>query len=257
MFSYGLKADFHLRGIDWSLAWFDGYDPMPGTALTGFNIDMSGQVPVPSTELSMTPYKTSVLGLDFETSAGAFGIRGETAWSVPSLSYESYEYVPLPEIKWVGGVDWSSGNWRITGEYSGKYIIDFTPSSVDPVIGSEPDFALLAQMSAIPGFDLESYIRQQVGSFNRLYNYQLEEYYHTGGIRIETDLAYGKFMPSVFTMYNFTSGDLLIIPEIKIKPSDGLTITTGAEFYNGIYGSLYDIVDSFMNCIYVALKVDF
>ena len=136
-------------------------------------------------------------------------------------------------------------------------MIDFTPSSVDPVIGSEPDFALLAQMSAIPGFDLESYIRQQVGAFNRLYNYQLEEFYHTGGIRIGTDLAYGKFMPSVFTMYNFTSRDILIIPEIKIKPSDGLTITAGAEFYNGINGSLYDIVDSFMNSIYVALKVDF
>ena len=29
MFSYGLKVDFYLKRIDWSLSWFDGYDPMP------------------------------------------------------------------------------------------------------------------------------------------------------------------------------------------------------------------------------------
>jgi hypothetical protein len=58
-------------------------------------------------------------------------------------------------------------------------------------------------------------------------------------------------------MYNFTSHDLLLIPEIKYKPADGLTITAGAEFYSGRAGSLYNIIDEFMNCIYVALKVDF
>jgi hypothetical protein len=257
MFSYGLKADFHLKKIDWSLSWFDGYDPLPGTALTGFNLDISGQVPKPVMQLTMTPYKTKVLGLDLETSAGAFGFRGEAAWSMPYLSYQKNEYVPRPEIKWVGGLDWSKGNWRFTGEYSGKYISDFMPSAVDPVIGSEPDYTLLAQMLSIPGFDLENYVRQQVEAFNRLYNYQLKKYYHTGGIRIETELAWGKLMPSVFTMYNFTSRDFLIIPEIKFKPSDGLSITAGAELYRGVKGSLYDIIDDFMNSVYVALKVDF
>ena len=257
MFSYGLKADFHLKGIDWSLSWFDGCDPMPGTALTRFNLNMSGEVPDPVIELTMTPYKTRVLGLDFETSAGSFGIRGEAAWSVPYLSYKTYEFVPWPEIKWVGGLDWSSGNWRITGEYSGKFVQDFTSSVVVPLIGTEPDYSRLAQMLAIPGFDLEDYVRQQVRAFNRLYNYQLKEYYHTGSIRVETDLAYGKLLPSVFTTYNFTSKDLLIIPEIKYKPSDGLTIIAGIEFYNGPNGSLYDITNDFMNSIYVALKVDF
>jgi hypothetical protein len=48
--------------------------------------------------MTMTPYKTRVLRLDFETSAGKIGIRGEAAWSVPYYSYESYEYVPFSEI---------------------------------------------------------------------------------------------------------------------------------------------------------------
>ena len=257
MFSYGLKSDIHLKGIDWSLSWFDGYDPMPGTALTGFNLDLSAQVPIPDIVLSETAYKTRVLGLDFETTAGNIGIRGEAAWSMPYLSGKTNEYVPFPEIKWVAGLDWSRGNWRITGEYSGKSVQNYTRSTVDPVLGTKPDYYKLAALLSVPGFDLEDYVRQQVGAFNRLYNYQLRKYYHSAGIRIESDLIYGKLSPSFFSMYNFTSGDLLLIPEIKYKPADGLSITAGAEFYSGRSGSLYDIVDGFMNCVYISFRVDF
>lgn len=257
MLSYGLRVDVHVPGIDLGVSWFDGYDPMPGIALTGFNLDMSGPIPFPVTDLSVNPYKTRALGFDFETVAGNIGIRGESALSVPYLSYKTSEYVPLPEIEWVVGIDWASGVWRITGEYSGKTFTDFTKSEVDPVIGTEPDYTALAELMAIPGFDLESYVRQQVGAFNRLFNYQLERNYHTFGIRTEADLLYGKLTPSLFSMLNITSRDLIIIPEIRYKPSDGLTITAGAEYYSGRKGSLYDIVDGFMNSIYAGLRVDF
>jgi hypothetical protein len=115
----------------------------------------------------------------------------------------------------------------------------------------------LVQMLAIPGFDLNEYIRTQVGAFNRLYNYQLEKNYHSAGIRIETDIAFGRLLPSLFTMYNFTTGDILMIPELRIKPADGLTITAGAELYYGKKGSLFDIVDNFMTSIYIGIKADF
>jgi hypothetical protein len=257
MFSYGLKADFHLKLFDWSLSWFEGYDPMPGVALTGFNLDLTQPIPVPYTELSVKPYKSRVLGIDFETAIGALGIRGEAAWSEPELSYKTSEYVPMPEVKWVAGVDWSAGTWRFTGEYSGKYIADFTPATVDPVIGTETDFSQLAALLAIPGLNLEDYVKLQVGAFNRLYNNQLKEYYHSIGLRVEAEMIYGKLLPSVFSMYNFTSRDLLLIPEIKIKPADGLAITIGAEIYSGRTSSLYDLIDDFMNGAYVSLRVDF
>ena len=257
MFSFGLKADFYFKGIDWSISWFDGYDPLPGITLTEFDLDLTGPVPVLFAELTVKPFRNRVLGLDFETVAGSWGMRGEAAWSVPDLSYQTYEHVPMPEIKWAGGIDWSKGIWRFTGEYSGKLITDFTATPYEPIIGTEPDYAQFAAMLATPGFDIEEYIRQQVGAFNRLYNYQLERYYHSAGIRAEAEMIYGKLLPSVFAMYNFTSGDLLVIPEIKIKPADGLTITAGAEIFSGGSGSLYDLVGDFMNSVYVALRVDF
>lgn len=257
MFSYGLKADIHLTGIDFSLSWFDGYDPMPGTALTYFNLDLSGPLPVPHTGLTMTPYKIRNIGFDFETTAGSFGFRGEAALTLPYKSYKTYEYVPCQELKWVAGTDWSTGNWRFTGEYSGKFIPGFAPASADPFIGNEPDYAALAVLLATPGFDMEQYVRDQFGAFNRLYNYQLEKSYHSAGIRIETDLLYGKLTPSLFTLYNFTSRDFLLMPGIEIKPADGLTINIGGEYYSGRKGSIYDIIHEFMNCVNVALRVDF
>jgi len=243
--------------FDWSISWFNGYDPMPGVALTEFSLDLTQPVPVPYIELSLKPYRTRVLGFDFETAAGPLGIRGEAAWSVPELSNETNEYVPFPEIKWALGADWSAGIWRLTGEYSGKYIDDYTPASVEPLIGSELDISQLAALLAIPGFNIEDYSKLQVEAFNRLYNNQLFQYYHSFGLRMEADLIYGKLLPSVMSLYNFTSHDLLLIPEIKIKPADGLTITLGAEIWSGRKGSLYDIVDEFMNDAYVSLRVDF
>jgi hypothetical protein len=257
MISYGLKTDFHFRGIDLSASWFEGYDPIPGASLLSFSINMSNPLPVTNTIIQMTPYKTRMIGFDFESSIGIVGLRGEAAWSVPVLSYKVYEYIPLPEVKWVAGMDLSMGIWRITGEYSGKIITDFTPALVAPVLAAETDYSGLADLLSIPGFDIENYVRQQVGAFNRLYNYQLKKSYHSAGVKIENELLFGKVLPSVFTMYNFTSHDLLIIPEIKLKPSDGLAITAGVEFYSGKKGSLFDLIDGFMSSVYVGLKVDF
>ena len=257
MFTYGLKADLHVKGIDFSLSWFDGHDPMPGIRLDDFSIDTTGSIPLPSASLKIKPYKIKNIGFDFETTLGSLGIRGEAAWTIPYLSYKTYEYVPLQEIKWVAGIDWMKGNWRLTGEYSGKTIPDFEPSAVEPLIGTEPDPEILATLLSIPGFNLEEYVRQQVGAFNRLYNYQLEKSYHSGGLRVETDIFYGKLTPSFTALYNFTSHDLLVMPELTWKPVDRLTVTAGGEFYSGRDGSVYDIADDFMNCFKFGLKVNF
>ena len=257
MFTYGLRADLHLKGIDFGVSWFDGYDPMQGIALTGVSLDTTGYIPAFAAELDMTPYKIRNLGFDFETALGNFGIRGEAAWTFPYLSYKTNEYVPLEEIKWVAGIDWMKGNWRITGEYSGKTIPGFEPSPVEPALLAEPDPAVLALLMSIPGFSLADYMHQQVGAFNRLYNYQMEQFYHSGGIRVETDLFYGKLTPSVTALYNFTSRDLMLMPEVIYKPFDGLTIAAGGEFLSGRKSSVYDIVDEFMNCFKIGMKVNF
>jgi hypothetical protein len=74
---------------------------------------------------------------------------------------------------------------------------------------------------------------------------------------VEAELGFSRYMPSLLAMYNITSGDLLIIPEVRIRPLDGFTITAGAEIYSGKKGSLYDLVDDFMNGAYMSVRFDF
>jgi hypothetical protein len=58
-------------------------------------------------------------------------------------------------------------------------------------------------------------------------------------------------------LYNFSYRDLMVMPEIKAKPRDGLTITAGAEIYSGRRNSLYALIDDFMNGVYVSIRIDF
>ena len=257
MLSYSLKADFHFRHIDWSISWFDGYDPMPGIALDKFDADLSNPVPLLSAILSFTPFKNRVAGFDFETSAGMTGIRGEAAYSFPHLSFRFAEYVPMPEIKWALGADRTAGIWHFTAEYSGKYITDFIPTDAEPLIGSNIDISQIAELLLNPDFDIQYYVTQQIIAFNRLYNNQIKNNYHSIAVKVEAGLGYNRYTPSFLAMYNITSGDLLLIPEVRIRPLDGLTVTAGAEIYSGRKGSLYDLVDDFMNGAYMSLRFDF
>lgn len=257
MYSYAFRASFHLRQADWSVSWFDGFDPLPGISLDDFILDLNGQIPSMSAVLSVTPYRNRVAGFDFETTAGMFGIRCEAAFSNPTLSYRTNDYVPMPEIKWAAGIDRQEGNWRFAAEYSGKFITDFIPADVDPLLGSEFDMTAIMALLSLPGFDPEYYVTQQVVAFNRLYNNQIKRTYNSLAMRIEAELGYGKFLPSVLSVYSITTSDLLLMPELRLKPGDGLTLTFGAEIYSGKKGSLYDLIDDFMNGVYLSMRVDF
>ncbi|HPP91617.1 MAG TPA: hypothetical protein PLT59_01895 [Bacteroidales bacterium] len=254
---YGFKGSIHIRGADLGVTWFDGYDPMPGIKLDEFSLDMSGPVPVASTKLSVTPYKIRSAGIFFEAVTGEICTRGEVALSDPYADYRENEYVPAPEVKWVGGFDYTPGDWRIVFEYSGKYITRFTRPDTEPLIGTEPDYTQLLQLISTPGFDIKEYVRKQTEAFNRLYNYQLEKSYHSAGLRLEKEIAYGKYVTSLSGLYNFTAHELLLIPEIKFKPYDAITITAGAEIYSGRKGSLYKLVNDFMESIYAGIRIDF
>lgn len=256
-FSYGIKADFHIRGLDWGFSMFDGYDPMPGVGLKKFNLDITGPVPIPNIELEMKPYRTRVLGLDYEATAGMSGFRGEAALTIPYLKAAKHEYVPLPDIKWVTGIDWSSGKFNLTAEYSGQLNTDFTRVQTAPLLASESDMGAFAGLMTDQEFDPVEYVRAQVASFNRLYNYQIERVYHRVAFRAGADFMYGRLLPSVFTTLNLTSGDFYLAPEIKYKPNDGILITAGAGYYSGMKGSLFDLINDFLNSIYLAVRIEF
>ena len=50
---------------------------------------------------------------------------------------------------------------------------------------------------------------------------------------------------------------MLLIPELEIKPADAIAVRIGAEIYSGPKGSMYDLINDFMNSVYVSLRFDF
>lgn len=252
--SWGIRGDFTFRGFDAGVQYYHGPDLMPGLVLA--NADYTNPLQ-PAISAEGVPFLTSSAGLDFETVISPFVLRGAFAVTIPEEEKQGNEEIPFRQTEWVAGIDWTPGSFRLTAEYAGKKVIDFYSSPYDPILGTEPDLAMLAELFSTPGFDPVEFTRLQIEAFNRLYNNQLHEYYHSAGLRMETDLFYGRLIPSVTTVYNFTSEDLTVRPALKFKPSDDVTLSAGYEYYHGTSGGMYDIIDDFMKALYFSIRIDF
>ena len=253
-YSWGLRGDFTFSAFDAGLQYYHGPELMPGLSLV--NADYTNPFQ-PAISVEGVPYIISSTGFDFETIISPFVLRGAAAITTPAEEKAGNEEIPFRQVEWVAGLDWTPGALRITAEYSGKKVLDFYESPYNPIIGVEPDIQELMALFSTPGFDPVEFTRLQIEAFNRLYNNQLHEYYHSAGLRIEADLLNGRFFPSVTTVYNFTSKDFTIRPVIKYKPSDWVTLSAGYEHYSGAKGGMFDIVDDFMKVLYFAIRVDF
>jgi hypothetical protein len=256
MAGYGIKLDFYLRSVDFSVSWFNGNDPLPAIRFDNADVDIAGSIVEIDITMSVTPYRINRFGADFGAAAGRFGLRGEASYTKPELSFSDTPYVPMPEVKWSAGGDIMLGDFIIGAEYIGKYITDFEASPVEPVLPGEIPPLTPDQIGMIPG-GIDGYIIMQTTAFNRLYMYQLEKSYHSAGLRIEADLAAGRVAPGLVMVYNFTSGDLAAVPSLKYRPSDGIMLIGGADLYKGRQGSLFDIIDKPLSNLFLALRVDF
>jgi len=252
--SYGVRGDFILKGFDAGIQYYHGPELMPGLNLNSADYTNPLQ---PAVAVSGIPYIINSTGLDFETVLSPFVLRGTAALTNPVEDKEENEEIPFRQVEWVAGLDWTPGAVRVTAEYSGKKILDFYEAPYDPILGTEPDIQKLTELFSTPGFDPVEFTRLQVEAFNRLYNNQLKEYYHSAGLRFEAELFYGRLIPSLTTIYNFTSKDLLVRPALKYKPSDGVTLSAGYDYYKGTKGGMYDIIDDFMKAAYFCLRIDF
>ena len=253
-YSWGARGDFTFSRFDAGIQYYHGPDLMPG--LTLVNADYSNPTK-PAVSVEGVPYIVSNAGFDFETAVSPFVLRGAAAITMPDEEKEGNEEVPFRQTEWVAGLDWTPGALRVTAEYSGKKVLDFYEAPYSPILATEPDMQQLTELFSTPGFDPVEFTRLQIEAFNRLYNNQLHEYYHSAGLRIETDLLNGRVLPSVTTVFNFTSKDFTIRPAVRYKPSDGVTLSAGYEHYSGAKGGMYAIIDDFMKVLYFAIRVDF
>lgn len=250
--AYGLRAEFFLKNFNAEIAYYDGYNSLPGLGLD--TLDMEGTNNGPLLSLEEKAFRTRILAGGFEFMAGNNILRAEATWSDPDLDYRVKEYVMLPEIRWALGFEHFFGNLQLLIEYSGKYLLDYEEAAFDPVLPDEDSFF---DMGPLPPEQAFEYTRLQIGSFNRLYNYQLNEYSHYAGLRLSYENELAILRSSLNLLYNITYEEYMLNPVIRIMPSDNLEITVGAEIFKGSENSLFDMINDKLNSIYIGLRIDF
>jgi len=256
--SYGIQLDLRAPAMDASLYWFDGYHNWPGIAFDSFTMDSLSMEPI-ALNIYEKAYRVMMAGLDFSIPLGSWIFTAEGAWLQAREKHEGLEYLPFPELSYTAEIE-KSGSWlTVIAGYYGKYILDFIPAQAAPELSAEQEqFLPLVEGGIDLTSDvLDAAVREQISAFNRLYNYQLEEYYHSTFLVLKGDFFHSLLEVSVPIIYNISTEEWLAQPSVTWMPADGLRVKAG---FSGLWGgenSLYDLVGPVLNAGFIAMTYTF
>lgn len=256
--SYGVRWDLYAPALDASLYWFDGYSHWPGIAFDTLSLDPGSMEPE-SLQLFEKAYRIRMAGMDLAVPVGAWIIRAEGAWQQSVDSYEDHACIPFPEIAYCGEIERSGTFLTFIGGYYGKYILDYTPPLAEPALdaGLEQFNQLMTGGFSLNGELINTMIEKKIGAFNRLYNYQLEECYHTAFMVLKGNFWHERLEPALSLIGHVTTQEWMIQPQISYRPLDGLSIIAGFSGLFGKKGTLYDLAGPVLNAGYLSLKIQF
>ncbi|MFH0758721.1 MAG: DUF1302 family protein [Bacteroidota bacterium] len=256
--SYGLNYDVFTSAADLSLYWFDGYHHWPGIAYDSYIPDTLTMEPL-ALNLLEKAYRIRMAGLDFSIPLGSWVFRAEGAWQQATESHDQAEYLPFPEISYTAELERSGTHLSILAGYYGKFILDYTPSAAEPSLSAgQEQFLQMIGAGIVPtGEAIDGMIRERIGAFNRLYNYQMEELYHTVFIVGKAFLLHDKIEITIPLIHHLTTGEWIVQPGVSFMPADGIKLTGG---FSGLFGpeeSLYDMVGPVLNAAYLSAQLSF
>lgn len=188
--------------------------------------------------VSPVAYRMQVLGADFSTAVGSFGLRGEMAYRKPYKDEAISDYIPNRELHYVIGLDKAfSMDFNIILQYIGKYVFDH----VDLERPSLPGDWIIYM------FDLK----------NRMVASQQYEISHSLSMRAEWRLFHEALKFEVLGIVNITSEESLLRPKLTYDIADALNFTLGADLYSGPGDTLFGTIDSHLGAVFTELKISF
>ncbi len=227
---YALKLFYD--GADWdgSLSYFNGLETDAGFALGSLDY-------FPQITFETRPYRKQVIGGDFSTALGLYGLRTEIAYSLPEKGYLEKPWVANPALDLVLGIDRSFGNLNIIVEYSAKHVINFQPLEAP--------------------LDPQLQIHYELEYYNRLFSRQTDEWSHTVMLRPSVSLFYDLLMAEFVTQYNITTGELALMPKLTYGVTDQISVNLGVNYYLGNKNTLFNLIGPSYNGLYVGINYSF
>lgn len=226
------KLNLEMAAFDFSLSYFNGHNPFAGISYS-FPDPLS-----PTLEIFLKSYRVNVIGADFSTTVGGFGLRGEAAYTIPYEDSRYYIHVPNPGLHYVLGVDKEfSGGFNIIFQYIGRTVFDFTPlvEPIDPL--------------AIPMYELELK--------NRIIASQQYKTSHSFTCRLGWNLLHETLDLEFVGLANLTTEEFLIRPRMAYDITDAFTFTLGGELYSGPADTLFDFIEDHLSSVFMELKISF
>jgi len=225
-----LKLNYEKPAFDGSLSYFNGHALMPG-----IQADLSEAA---GCRISQVAYRIQILGADFSTSLGRYGLRGEFALSLPKGGDPAWGAVPNSQLEGVVGLDREFGDFSLILQYIGKHVFDFDGL---PGTASEPE-------QGIPG---------EIRLWNRLLASQTKEWAHSLSFRPSCSLLHQTLSCEILGLVNFTTGEAFLKPQASLCPVDDLTVTAGFQWYSGPDDTLFGRIDKSVSAFFLEIKTSF
>jgi len=225
--SIALRANINASKIDGSISYFAGYSPKPGV-----NANLTATGPI----FNPTAYHINMLGADFQTTVGKYGIRGEFAYTITTQD-KNIPYVPNDDLQYVVGVDRSWGNFSALLQYSGRYVIDFQE------LQTPTDSNLIFVF--------------QLQKRNRIFNGQKNELTHSVVSRLSQKFFHETLEINLLGTYNFSTEEMMLRPKITYSITDAMELAAGMEFFDGPDETLFGLIGDLVSAGFVELKISF
>ncbi len=254
---YGFRYDLRSGALDLQLSYYNGFRNTPVLSTEIFALDTFTMAPK-KISLGQQPVRIHSAGLNITVPAGSFLIRTEVGWL--DAIEDSLDAAPFNELGYTLEIEQSGSNVSLIAGYYGKYIFDFEPTPVETAFfsGSFPPISELLPPGTPPDpAILTNYVETQVTGFNRMYEYQRDEWMHAVYAIADISMFHELVTLKIPGMYNFTIGELTLMPEVKFMITDGLSAGFGAYILKGKDGSLYDMVAPSLNAGYLQVQLKF
>lgn len=247
-----LAARLHLDlpGVESSVSLLRGPAPLPGFALSDFQVGAEAEVRV-----RRSSYEQLVAGADFSTTLGdAAGLRGELAYRRP-FDHAQLVQAARPDLQLVVGVDATLSGIGVIAQYLGRYVFDWQ-RELGPEGERSP--AVLRQfeppLSALVTEQITATIEEELSRRNQIVFAQTARFQHAASVRAHYTGLGDALTASALALVNFTTREWLLFPKLLYRIDDQLHVTLGAELYAGPDGTLLGIADEVLSAGYAELR---
>jgi len=195
---YAVKLSGQHRGWDFSISWFDGFDDL--LVIETRTVVDSG---FSMAEIVLTPNyrRRRTIGLDFATTFGGLGVRGEGAYNLTDDWDGSDALIDDPYLEYTLGLDYTIRD--LLPESDLFVLVEWVQQVQVPDRGTVDDL-----------FDLNHVFRKALFA--------------------KMDLGLGEFSGlTIEGVYNFETGDWLVRPSIEWSIMDGLELDLLVDLLGG------------------------